>query len=215
MDPGHKEARRTLGELLLDAGDVDGAINHLKATLESDDLRNATEAKDSVLIGQRILRLGRKKDAADIFELVLKGMENWGLRSQCAFFEGLDLADLSEFEALTRALLELRNYCGPTEHWTKAVYSLREGDAKGAIEELKLQIHENPYYGQAYALLAKTYREQGRREEALKIAKDYFRFEKQVGEKCRVFYAFPFRRFEDLDEDFVKQAEESCERFGR
>src|SRR5215475_4518539 len=115
-----------------------------------------------------------------------------------------------ENAAFEMRIRELRPYCTDIEHRNKAAELMRKGQVEDAIQELRLQIKANPKFEEAYVMLARLYRQTGRRQEAFETLRDYVQQEQDAVIRCRKFKSADWSDLGAVNPAFLSRLNSEC-----
>ena len=185
--PGHASAREDLANVKLAQNKFDDALREFMAYLSNTTLYDHEQIARAVFFGNSLAEAGRLSDSVKVYEAILDRSKEATRFDQCTAFQSVNLAALSANAAFEMRIGELRPYCSDIEHRNKAAELIRKGQVEDAIQELRLQIKANPKFEEAYVMLARLYRQTGRRQEAFETLRDYVQQEQDAVIRCRKF----------------------------
>jgi tetratricopeptide (TPR) repeat protein len=206
----HPEAHGDLARILMKQGNVDDAIKEFRIHLQVSPHPGAQDVNNYILFARSLSQSGRLKESVQIYEKILDLTKEESRFERCQYFKSLNVEHYSAFKDFAAKVKKLRPYCTKLGHRDRAVQMERQGKIDEVIQELQLQIKENPYYEDSYFLLEDIYKNQGQMNKALDALKMYFEVEKDPVERCKNYRRLNLNIYTQIDKQFVEKLKSDC-----
>ncbi len=211
LDPKHPEAHKDLAGLLLDQGQTDEAMREYRTHLTVSPYQGREDALEHLQFASRLTQLGRVREAAQVYDIVWDLTQRESRAERCQIFKSVDVDPFERMGArFAQRLREVRASCTGTPRLERAVELERQGRDDAAIQELQLQIQENPAPVEPYLALERLHLKQGRADEAAGVMARYFQREKNAQERCRHFRTLSPRTMRALEPTLMTELERGC-----
>lgn len=128
----------------------------------------------------------------------------------CSVLGGTFLESYTEFPEFVERVEKFRLFCTQNEHLARGGRAFRLGDLELAVEELKLQLEENPYPPLTYIYLTEVYAKLGQTDKAGEVVNRYFDFEKDIIFRCIYHEKMSDKRFQRFAPDIMREVGEEC-----
>lgn len=128
----------------------------------------------------------------------------------CSFLGGSFLESYTEFPEFVERVKRFRLFCTELEHLGRGSRAHRLGDLELAVEELELQLEENPYPPRTYIYLTQVYAGLGQTVKAGEVVKRYFDFEKDVIFRCVYYEKMLDEQVLQYAPDLMRELGEEC-----
>jgi tetratricopeptide (TPR) repeat protein len=208
--PRNASAREDLANLKLAQKKFDDALREFMTYLSNTTLNDREQIARAVFFGNSLAEAGRLSDSVKVYEAILDRSKEATRFDQCTAFQSVNPAALSANAAFEMRIRELRPYCSDIEHRNKAAELITKGLVEDAIQELRLQIKANPKYEEAYVMLARLYRQTGRRQEAFETLRAYVEEEQNAVLRCRKFKSADWSALGAVDPAFLSKLNTEC-----
>ena len=208
-------------EDLMEQGRVSEAVDKYVKYIIVSDRGEWSDSRDHMTRAQVLAKQGHKSESVKIHNALMDlgregpytRMLNNDRRSDvCGTVDeySLPLEDYSEFPDFVERAERFRFFCGPKEHLVRGEAALLAGNMNLAVEELELQIEENPYHTWAYLYLPEAYGGLGQTDKAGETVKRYFDFEEDGYFRCIYHEEMGKRGFQRFAPDIMREVGEEC-----
>lgn len=214
LAPNDPRAHGDLAKSLLSQKQLDEAKKEYRIQMEVIPYRSRQDGFDHLNFAGLLAEVGQLDAAVEIYEklLILIRREPNPRFEACILFNSVDLRRFAIFKEFLGKVERLKPYCTNDGHLRRSVQLEREGKIKEAIEELNLQLKENPYYEETYFILEDIYKRQKQMDKALEVVKKYFEIEKEPSERCKRYMSLSLGYYESIDREFINKLRKECER---
>lgn len=213
LNPQHNWARAALARVLLSRGSFHEAAQQYRTHMEVSTYGGIQDAHNHAAFASSLANEGQLREAVEIYETMLKLAESERQFHRCILVRDIDVDKFKEYEDFTNTVRKLRPYCTALGHYNKAVQLIGEQKYDEAIQELRLQLAENPYPDGTYIALEDIYNKRGQPGKALEVVKSYLKIQKEPIERCRFFNRLNIRTYEKLDSKFIDQLRKECDKY--
>lgn len=212
LDPKHPEAHKDLAWLLVNQGQLDEAVREYRTHLSVSPFGGREDALEDIRFAQKLAELGRIREAAQVYDAVWDATRGESRAERCQVFKSVDLDPYERIGArFAQRVREIRATCArKLERLERALELERQGRDDAALEELRLQLQENPVPPEPYLAMERLYLKKGQPEEAAGVMSRYFQQEKDASERCRHFRTLSPRTARALDPALLGELERTC-----
>lgn len=212
LSSSHSAARRDLIRMLLDRGDVRGALTEWNILSKSPrPVRGDVDPMDGIRLANLAAAGGDLVTAKEVILNVMRTTTDLDSVARCQLFKAADLLRLQLDEATLTTVKDITQVCENVKHRNNAVTALMLGDKAQAENELAAQIRDNPKYTEAYLLLEELQRSTGRWDKALKTIQDLWRADVGTTEKCAAMSRIPLQAYGTRGTELTEEVRRACQ----
>jgi tetratricopeptide (TPR) repeat protein len=212
LDPKHPEAHKELAWLLVNQGRLDEAVREYRTHLSVSPFGGREDALEDIRFAEKLTELGRVREAAQVYDALWDATRGESRTERCHMFKSVDLDPYERIGArFARRVRDIRARCAnKLPRLERAMELERQGRDAAALEELRLQIQENPVPVEPYLAMERIHLKKGRADEAAGVMGQYFQREQDTPERCRHFRTLSPRTARALDPALLGELERTC-----